>query len=208
LRGLTRKPVPPGRITGLSIIFCGVYLVLVAAACSGKDGIVRPLSTPTPLISPQEAAAITAAEQDSWVFVNEDFANASQLEKGAEVYRLVCNACHGDVGQGLTQDWLEKWDPEDRNCWQSKCHGKIRPPDGFELPRFVPPVKGPKILAMFDTALDLYQYNKATMPWHAPGTMRDEEYWQVTAFMVEMNGVDLGGTILGETTAAQVSLKP
>ncbi len=61
---------------------------------------------------------------------------------------------------------------------------------------------------MFDNALELYQYNKARMPWHAPGTMRDEEYWQVTAFLVELNGIELGDTILDETSAAQLSLKP
>lgn len=214
----------PGRLTGVTLVILGAYLVLVAVACSGGRELVKPIATPSPPLSPPQSistatpksAALAApmgnpsggTEEPSWVFLDDDFANASQLEKGAEVYRLVCAACHGDEGQGLTEEWRNKWNPKDRNCWQSKCHGEIHPPDGFVLPRYVPPVKGPIVPAMFDTALELYYYNKATMPWHAPGTMRDEEYWQVTAFMVELNGVDLEGAILDKDNAADISFNP
>ncbi len=211
----SQRKIPGGKFPASSLIVLGVYFVLIAAACSGGEALVKPQSTPTalpatPVLVQQMKAEMGPSPDDepSWVFLDDDFADASQAEKGAEAYRLVCAACHGDVGQGLTDEWRATWAPEDQNCWQSKCHGDIHPPDGFALPRFSPPVKGSIIPAMFDNALELYQYNKARMPWHAPGTMRDEEYWQVTAFLVELNGIELGDTILDETSAAQVSLKP
>jgi len=91
--------------------------------------------------------------EDSWVIVDlpED---ATQLEYGTEVYRLVCKACHGDKGQGLTGDWRAQWEPEDQNCWQSKCHALNHPPDGFYMPQ-VPAVVGQPIRD-FGTALNLY----------------------------------------------------
>jgi len=167
--------------------------------------LVTPVSKAEP--NSQDTSSITKVEEASWIFLDDSFAESPQVEAGAEIYRLVCSACHGDMGQGFTDEWLATWAPEDRNCWQSKCHGEIHPPDGFELPRYSPPVKGAIIPALFNTAFDLYQYNKQSMPWHAPGTMQDEEYWQVTAFLLDLNGVDLGDTVLDANTAAGIMVK-
>lgn len=136
--------------------------------------------TPTPVPD-------TTATEDSWIIVDlpED---ATQLEYGAEVYRLVCKACHGDKGQGLTDDWRAQWAPGDQNCWQSKCHALNHPPDGFYMPQ-VPKVLGQPIRG-FGTALNLYNYNHIYMPWHDRGSMTEKESWSVTAYLLKINGFD------------------
>lgn len=96
-------------------------------------------------------------------------ADKDQITCGAEAYRLVCQDCHGDRRQGLTGDWLQTRDPEDRNCWQSKCHGENYPDDGFMLPYYVPAIIGPNTLMTFQNALELYNYIALNMPWHDPG---------------------------------------
>ena len=193
------------KVKGFFFLLCGFYLMCVAAACSGKEPVIQP--SPTAVAALHEPTPVMQPTRSSWIWLDDSLANASQAEVGAEIYRLVCSACHGDVGQGLTPEWIATWNPEDQNCWKSKCHGENHPSDGFKLPKYSPPVKGPIIAALFTTANDLYDYIKRTMPWHAPGTMLDEEYWQVTAFLLVLNDVDLGNTVLDANTAAGIAPK-
>ncbi len=116
-------------------------------------------------------------------------AQPTQADYGAHVYWLACMSCHGDRGQGLTDEWRSAWAPGDQNCWQSKCHAANHPPEGFMLPYSVPPVIGAGTLTKFMTAADLYAYLKARMPWHQPGSLSDEQYWQLTAYLVRANGL-------------------
>lgn len=143
------------------------------------------------------------SNEESWVIVDLP-PDASQLEYGAEVYRLVCKACHGDKGQGLTDDWRAQWAPEDQNCWQSKCHAANHPPDGFSMP-IAPAVVGPP-LQMFATAQDLYNYIHANMPWHNRGSLTEKESWSVTAYILKINDVD-PGPLLSTETASQIPLR-
>lgn len=132
----------------------------------------------------------------------------TQADEGAQVYYQVCMVCHGDIGQGLTDEWRGTLDPADQNCWQSRCHAGNHPADGFIFPRVVPPVVGPHIAARFATGLDLYKYIKANMPWQWPGTRSDEEYWQLTAHLLRWNGVDPGTKALTPERAAELWLNP
>lgn len=193
------------RAKGVFLVICGLYLMGAAAACSGKEPVVQP--SPTAEAALHEPTPVMQPTQSSWIWLDDSLANASQAEVGAEIYRLVCSACHGDEGQGLTPEWIATWAPEDQNCWQSKCHGDNHPSDGFKLPKYSPPVKGPIISSLFETAFDLYDYVKRTMPWHVPGTMLDEEYWQVTAFLLVLNDIDFGDTFLDADSAAGISLR-
>jgi len=132
----------------------------------------------------------------------------AQADEGAQVYYLVCMACHGDKGQGLTEEWRNVLSPEDRNCWQSKCHASNHPPEGFKMPDYVPPVVGAGLISAFGDALNLHDFLKARMPWQAPGSLSEEEYWQLTAFLIRQNGLDPGSSPLNEQNAKLFSLKP
>jgi hypothetical protein len=131
----------------------------------------------------------------------------TQVSLGAQDYYQICMACHGDKGQGLTDEWREALDLEDQNCWQSRCHAANHPPGGFVFPKAVPAAVGPGVRARFATALDLYNYLKSEMPFQAPGSLSDEQYWQITAFLVSANGVAVGKRPLDAQTAAQISLR-
>ena len=153
----------------------------------------RPVSTPSP---------------SRWIILPKSLASASQADTGAEIWRLVCQDCHGNRGQGLTADWLAQWAPEDRNCWQTKCHAANHPPEGFVLPRYVPPVVGPNALDKFGTALALHDYICASMPWYDPGSLPDQQCWQVTAFLVRQNGINPPNSPLDRPSAAKLLLHP
>ncbi|MDX1435420.1 MAG: c-type cytochrome [Anaerolineales bacterium] len=185
----------------------GFFLLFVVVGCAGQVAVT---SEPdhTPVAEPLESTmALPGVQGESWVLLDGTPENATQAEVGAEIYRLVCSTCHGGSGEGLTDAWRARLAPEDQNCWQSKCHASNHPPDGFVLPREVPPVTGDRMAARFPTAQNLYDFVRLTMPYHAPGTMLDQEYWQVTAFLLSLNGIEMGETDLAPANAEQIILQ-
>jgi cytochrome c len=107
----------------------------------------------------------------------------TQADEGAQLYWLWCQPCHGDQGQGLTDEWRAQYPEEDQNCWASGCHGARPYENGFTLPETVPPVTGETSLKRFNTLGDLYAYIRVAMPYEFPGTLSDEEYLAITAFL-------------------------
>jgi cytochrome c len=116
-------------------------------------------------------------------------ANPSQADKGAQVYWLTCLPCHGDRGQGLTEEFKQTYPEEDRNCWASGCHGKRPYENGFTLPKTIPPLVGTETLQKFSNALILRSYIFAAMPYWRPASLTEEESWQVTAFLLRENNL-------------------
>jgi cytochrome c5 len=182
-----------------------LFLILLPIA-GGLVIWARANSTASPPLLP--SAATASPTRESWLILPEMPSTATQADVGAEIYRLVCSACHGDEGQGLTDEWRAEWNPKDQNCWQSKCHAANHPPEGFILPYYVPPIIGPGTLSRFETTLDLYNYMHTTMPWHDPGSLQEPEYWQLTAFLAREHNVILGDLPLDEDRAAGISLSP
>lgn len=129
----------------------------------------------------------------------------TQVELGHYAYYLSCMVCHGDQGQGL-EAWRTLLPEEDRNCWQSRCHAANYPPGGFQLPRYAPPLAGSGTLARYQTAADLYEYVQGQMPWQAPGILTDEEYWQITAYLVQARGANPGKEPLTREKAVGLEL--
>jgi S-disulfanyl-L-cysteine oxidoreductase SoxD len=66
------------------------------------------------------------------------------------------------------------------------CHGK----DGTGGKK-APALVGPKALDDYHNAKEAYTYIHDMMPTTAPGSLTEEEYWNVTAFLIKKN--DLGG---------------
>lgn len=132
----------------------------------------------------------------------------TQLELGHWEYNFSCMVCHGDQGQGLTPEWRTVLDPEDRNCWQARCHGPSHPPYGFEIPKTAPKIIGTGALAGYKTTAELFELVSTTMPWSYPGLFEDEVYWQITAYLADENKVDLGAKPLSADTADAILLLP
>jgi mono/diheme cytochrome c family protein len=116
-------------------------------------------------------------------------ASPSQADRGAQVYWLSCLPCHGDFGQGLTDEFRTVYPPEDRNCWDSGCHGKRPYENGFTIPTKIAAIIGPDTLGKFPTAANLRGYIFAAMPFWKPGSLTEEGSWQVTAFLLRANGL-------------------
>lgn len=155
--------------------FCGLLLLgllctsTVAAQNTGDDpapmGDIRDRLAPPPISDPP-----------------------TLVESGHYEYYLYCMVCHGDRGQGLTEEWRNAGDPADANCWQSRCHASNYPPGGFELPHYAPPLIGDYALARFATIGDLHDYIRLSMPWHMPGALEEEQYRRIAIYLADANG--------------------
>ena len=180
----------------LLILSSGFALLAIPAAASSDLDSATPTATayvtpsptmylvtltPTPTIAPTPTFDLARLDKP---LVSEP---PSQLDEGLLVFWGVCMACHGDSGQGLTDEWRESFG-EDRDCWTSKCHASNHPPQGFEFPRIVPSLTGQGRLLRFVNAKQLYEYNLANMPWWDPGSLTEEKAWAVTAYLMKMNG--------------------
>ena len=131
--------------------------------------------------------------------------NPTELDQGSLVYWGICLTCHGDRGQGLTDEWRAVFGG-DENCWTSKCHAPNHPPQGFFIPkdRLPPAVNGPGSLARFTTAQQLYDYVVAGMPWWNPGSLSSDKAWAATAYLLKMNNSLPSGITLGPSDAAAI----
>lgn len=129
-----------------------------------------------------------------------------QRTRGADLYHLRCAVCHGATGQGLAEARLAF--PEDhRRC--SRCHKPSNPPllanpfvdnNMFDIGD-APALAGEDALTAPNAAA-LYSYLRAAMPRHAPGSLADAEYLDITAYLLELNRALPGGAVLTEQNAA------
>ena len=130
----------------------------------------------------------------------------SQADHGAQVYWLSCLPCHGDKGQGLTDEFRTTYPPEEQYCWNRGCHGEVPYDQGFTIPKKIPAVIGQTTLAKFSDAAQLNAYIRAAMPFWKPGSLTEEESWRVTAFILRQNNLWDDKTELGASNAANVKI--
>ena len=123
-----------------------------------------------------------------------------QADEGAQLYWLWCQPCHGDQGQGLTDEWRSQYPEEDQYCWNNGCHGNLPYEDGFVLPKHVPAVIGETSLARFRTMSELHTYVSEKMPYEYPGALSEEESLAVVAYLARAHGKWDGTTL----TAANI----
>jgi mono/diheme cytochrome c family protein len=84
----------------------------------------------------------------------------TQSGHGQDIFYIYCMPCHGDQGQGLTDEFRNRqYPPEDVNCWESGCHGERPYENGFTLPKTVPVLIGRRAAAL--------QYRAAHVRLHA-----------------------------------------
>jgi len=192
--------VHPGRIVPAVFV---IVFALAASLLASSEAEASPhlQATSTPLPQPTPTFDITRLDEP---FVESETPN--QLEAGSLKYWGVCMACHGDKGQGLTEEWKDAFGEEDRNCWLSGCHGADHPPQGFRIPKekAIPPVAGLGGLTRFKNAQELHDYILASMPWWDPGQLTEEEAWQVTAYILDMHTVLPDDFVLTEANASAI----
>jgi mono/diheme cytochrome c family protein len=79
-----------------------------------------------------------------------------------------------------------------------ECHG----PDSTNVD--APLLLRPDSLRRFPNAAAAHKYISESMPNETPGSLSQEEYWDVIAFLLARNGISGGETPLGPETAASV----
>lgn len=142
-----------------------------------------------------------------------DIANSNeQLQEGARVYNLVCADCHGDTGLGF-EEALLGFHPDHHNC--SQCHRKYNSPheDDVQVSERncfnigePPPLRTDGAVKKFQNAAAYFYYIKATMPRYDPNGLTEQEYWNITAFLMAINNNLPEGTELNIKNAAQITL--
>lgn len=155
----------------LALVACLPGLLLLAAA--------------PPVGNPSEPAA-------------EDPAVAAYLVAAEEVYAWHCSVCHGATGDGVAE--AKSAFPEDhRDC--TRCHkpsNRVVQPldqpfqdnDMFSIgepPALHARFSGAALAADAEPAA-LYAYIAATMPRYDPGRLSEDDYWALTALLLDMNG--------------------
>lgn len=157
----------------------GVVLVMVATlfvlpVCPGYTAFDPPADaspTPDPLATPALPE------------------NPTALELGRYSYYYNCMPCHGDRGQGLTDEWRQVWVEDHQNCWARGCHAGLPNDLGFPLPETIPPVMNTSShLSRFGTTEELLTYLRATHPPQRPGVLPDDDYDALTTLLWVENG--------------------
>jgi len=174
------------RLPFIAVLFTAVGVGILLLAVTALPRVEKVEATPIEAQSPLDPPIVSEPP--------------TQLDQGALLFWGVCMACHGNHGQGLTDDWRELAFGEDKDCWTSKCHASNHPPQGFEFPHTVPALVGGGKLGRFTSAQQLYDYTYAMMPWWNPGSLTPEKAWQVTAYLLKMNdtlpaGIPLDGKV-------------
>ena len=114
-------------------------------------------------------------------------------------------SCHGDRGQGLTEDWLNSFPLEERDCWQSGCHADDAPQNSFEIPQTgIPALVGTGVLSRFSNSLELQRHILDNMPFGRAGLLPPEEAWTLTAHILQMNGRETNAFHLTDTNGAAI----
>jgi len=170
----------------IGVIFAGL-LVLAAAvvlfprpAAPGKTRPAVPVSTLDRLAAPPLPQ------------------HPTQFEWGRYLFWLNCMACHGDRGQGLTDEFRSLWVADHRSCWARGCHSGHLEDQGFPLPRTIPAIiSADGKLPPFATADKLFEYLRTTHPPQHPGYLPDEQYWAISAYLLAENGRLAPGQVLG-----------
>ena len=172
------RPLPLARASGRpsTAVRAGVLVASLLVAGALAPGLAQP--------RPEDSAATLALVPDADAFVRD----------GALLYDHHCSACHGDTGGGLAEARTSF--PEDkRSC--TRCHKSTNPPQMDHLAMnwrnafdvgVAPPLIGPAALDGFASGAALFGYVRATMPRPWPGSLSDEEYLAITAFLAAANG--------------------
>jgi hypothetical protein len=171
----------------LVLVFFVLLMGVAFEMAMAQEGVTAVSPTPqaTPPTPQQPVATVDRLAPPPTV------ESPTQLSEGAYLYWLYCIPCHGDMGQGLTDEWREEYPEEDQYCWNSKCHGTNPPePFGFQIPTVVPAIVIPHGgLGRFDTMGEVYYYTRGAMPLELPGRLTDEEYLSIMVFLANEMGI-------------------
>jgi len=127
--------------------------------------------------------------------------NPTEYELGRNLYWHWCMTCHGDRGQGLTDEFRGIWEPDHQNCWGRGCHAGRSGDTGFPIPTVVPALVKESHLEQFASLQELADFLKSTHPPQSPGVLKNDEYHAIAFFVFKMNGRPLVSIPITDTPA-------
>ena len=179
------------------IIICvlaagGVLLMFQSAlVVSGADAAVVSQATPT--------FDVSRLTQPPTVYP------PVQADNGEQTYWGMCMSCHGDHAQGLTGEWRDSYPVEERDCWQSGCHGGDVPENSFSIPESgIPSLAGAGRLSRFENSHELFAYIRQNMPYFRAGALTTDDAWALTAFLLRINDRQVDAFTLKEANGAAI----
>ena len=66
---------------------------------------------------------------------------------------------------------------------------------------------GPRVLASYGTAQLLFNYVRLAMPYEAPRSLSNEEYWLVVGHLLRSRGLVDEDVVVNEDTAEEITLE-
>jgi cytochrome c len=113
------------------------------------------------------------------------FAADDQVTSGGKLFGEHCAKCHGNAGQGT----------------------KKAPPVVGTAALPLDPPKGAKVRkSQFHTAQDVAAFVATKMPGDKPASLTVEQYYDILAFDLKANGVDVTGKKIDAKSAAEIKL--
>ncbi len=188
---------------GTALLLMGALWFMWATGGAAQIEHGGPAATRTPQPSPTSPIAPGATPTIDRLAAPPTVPAPNQADEGAQLYWLHCQPCHGDRGQGLTDEWRAQYPPEEEYCWESGCHGERPYDEDFALPTSVPPLVGEglgaTVLQKFETMDTVYRYSSAAMPLFFPGELQEDEYLAIMAHLLRENGIWDGQTVTPDT---------
>lgn len=115
-------------------------------------------------------------------------------KEGAPLFAQKCAACHGANGYGGRAPQLIKAD-------------SATPPPDKQPPCLVPCIRGANIMALHSPyATTIWDYINRGMPFGKEGSLKPDEVYSITAFLLSKNGVIPEDQVLNEKTLPQVKM--
>jgi len=172
--------------------------------CSCRSGLLAAglLAATVALAQPGEypgiGRAATPAEVAAWdIDVRPDFKGlpkgSGSVARGQEIWEAQCASCHGVFG-------------ESNEVFQPLVGGTTA--DDVTRGRVArltdPAFPGRTTLMKLSTVSTLWDYIQRAMPWNAPKSLRPDDVYAVTAYLLNLGGVVAGDFVLSDATIVQV----
>jgi quinol-cytochrome oxidoreductase complex cytochrome b subunit/mono/diheme cytochrome c family protein len=188
-----------------AIFFIATGILSFAFLASNFTGTSTALQQPTASATP--TISITPTFDSARLAQPPTAYPPAQADTGGQIYWGMCMSCHGDKGQGLTEDWVNSFPPEEKNCWDSGCHASDAPANSFVIPQTgIPALTGAGALARFSNSFELYRHIHENMPFARAGSLTSREAWSLTAYILRMSDREIPNFTLDDSSGAAISV--
>ena len=176
-----------GRSLSFYIFIIAGLLIFISLFTLRIPSVLAQDSTPTPTYDPFAQPELPP--------------NPTDLDSGRYLFWRHCMPCHGDSGQGLTDEFRALWE-DHANCWERGCHGGKPEDEGFTIPKIIPAIVTADHLNQFRSEEELFEFLKATHPPPHPGYLETEEYHDIAIILLKMNNRPLDENVALPTTSS------